>query len=41
MRAFCREENSHESEFLKNSICSLLGKGEDEFLNKLVNRHVL
>jgi hypothetical protein len=40
-KAFCGEGNRHWSECLKNSISSLVHNGEDRFLNKLVNIHVL
>jgi len=40
-KAFCGEGNRHCSECLKNAVISLLRNGEDKFLNKLVNIHVL
>jgi len=40
-KAFCGESNRHWSECLKNAVRSLLLNGEDNFLNKLVNIHVL
>jgi len=40
-KAFCGEGNRHWSECLKNAISSLLLNGEDKFLNKFVNIHVL
>jgi len=40
-KAFCGEGNRHCSECLKNAVISLLRNGEDKFINKLVNIHVL
>ena len=40
-KAFCGEGNRHSSECLKNAVRSLLLNGEDKFLNKLLNIHVL
>ena len=40
-KAFCGEGNRLWLECLKNAVRSLLLNGEDKFLNKLVNIHVL
>jgi len=40
-KAFCRERNRHCSDCLKNAVISLLCNGEDKFLKKLINIHVL
>ena len=40
-KAFCGEGNTYLSECLKNAVSSLLLIGEDKFLNKPVNIHVL
>jgi hypothetical protein len=40
-KAFFGEGNRHWSECLKNAVSSLLLKGEDKFLNRLLNIHVL
>jgi len=40
-KAFCGEGNRLWSECLRNAVRSLMRNGEDKFLNKLVNIHVL